>query len=573
MRCCLRSRWPGRWMWPRPSARWAGRWWPAGGAGSARRRSGRGCRIRPPAAGSAGSGPAPRSWGWRSRRWRWSWTGRRSRPSHRHGSSLPHPPLTPIPRPPTCSQTRQSRHSTHPQPGDRRIVDRGCRQPITGVWSVVGMRPGADRYTPDDTADHPTSSAESGFTGAYRLHRPGLVKLAAFIVGEQATGEDVVQDVFTRLHQRWDTLADPGDPLPYLRTAGVHGLRSAVKRRRRAGLTEPADVHRGVGAAVRGPAAGAGRAGRAHPPAAGGAGASVLPRAVGGGDRRRARDQPRDRKVHRGPRHRGPRPRPEGDPMIAQEEMARTADRLTDALTAAAAIMPPEEAHALRNPIPGRLALPASRPVRRRIGRLRAWLVPVGAAASVTAIILTAVTLAGHPGTVATPGTVPAPAPASAGPGITSLAGVPSDPGTRTPPPTFYVTIVSTGMTRDFRELQTVQVRRTSDGQVTGTTVPALPAGWTLEHSVSVTGDDRTFTVAAATTTVCPSSTPAQTRFYRFSGTSAGHVTGLRAVGKPVTGEAVSEFAASPDGTKVAYAEQGCPEPASAALDTGRSEE
>jgi hypothetical protein len=31
----------------------------------------------------------------------------------------------------------------------------------------------------------------------------------------------------------------------------------------------------------------------------------------------------------------------------------------------------------------------------------------------------------------------------------------------------------------------------------------------------------------------------------------------LRAVGKPVTGEAVSEFAASPDGTKVAYAEQG----------------
>ena len=45
-----------------------GEWWPAGGAGSARWRSGRGCRIRSPAAGSGGSGPAPRSWGWRSRR-------------------------------------------------------------------------------------------------------------------------------------------------------------------------------------------------------------------------------------------------------------------------------------------------------------------------------------------------------------------------------------------------------------------------------------------------------------------------------------------------------------------------
>ena len=202
------------------------------------------------------------------------------------------------------------------------------------------------------------------------------------------------------------------------------------------------------------------------------------------------------------------------------------------------------------------------------MGRLRVWLVPVGVAAIVTAIILTVVTLAGHPGTVPAPGKGPAQAPASAGPGITSLAGVPSDPGTRTPPPPFYVTIVSMGITRDGRELQAVQVRRTSDGQVTGT-VPALPAGWILGRSVSVTADDRTFTVAASTITVCPSSTPAQTRFYQFSVTSTGHVTGLRAVGKPVTGEAVSEFAASPDGTKVAYAQQGCAAPASAALYAG----
>ena len=102
--------------------------------------------------------------------------------------------------------------------------------------------------------------------------------------------------------------------------------------------------------------------------------------------------------------------------MIPQEEMAATADRLTDALTAAAAIMPPDGAHALSSPIPGRFASPASRPVRRRMGRLRAWLVPVGAAASVTAIILTAVTLAGHPGTVPAPGTGPAPPRPAPGP-------------------------------------------------------------------------------------------------------------------------------------------------------------
>jgi hypothetical protein len=202
------------------------------------------------------------------------------------------------------------------------------------------------------------------------------------------------------------------------------------------------------------------------------------------------------------------------------------------------------------------------------MGRLRAWLVPVGAAAGVTAIILAAVTLASRPGPVPARGTGPGQAPASAGSGITSLAGVPSDPGTRTPPPPFYVTIVGMGLSRDGRELMTVQVRRTSDGQLIGT-VRGLPAGWILGRSVSVTADDRTFTVAAETPTVCPSSTATRTRFYQFSVTSAGHVTGLRAVGEPVTGEPVSEFAASPDGTKVAYAEQGCPAALSAASYAG----
>jgi hypothetical protein len=254
--------------------------------------------------------------------------------------------------------------------------------------------------------------------------------------------------------------------------------------------------------------------------------------------------------------------------MIAQEEMTETADRLTDALTAAAAIMRPDETRALSSPVPGRLASPVSGPVRRRPGRLRAWLVPVGAAASVVAIILAAVSLAGHPGKIPAPRTGPGQAPAGAGPGITSLAGVPSVSGTRTPPPRFYVIIVGKGITRSGDELMAVQVRRTSDGQVTGT-MPALPAGWILGRQISVTADDRTFTVAAETQAVCPSSTATRTRFYQFKVTSTGHITGVRAVGKLVTGDPVSEFAASPDGTEVAYAQQGCAEAASPALNVG----
>jgi RNA polymerase sigma-70 factor (sigma-E family) len=96
------------------------------------------------------------------------------------------------------------------------------------------MRPSAGWYTPGDTAGCPRSTEGSGFAEAYRLYRPGLVKLAAFIVSDQATAEDVVQDVFARLHQRWDMLDDPGNPLPYLRTAVVNGCRSAIRRRGRA---------------------------------------------------------------------------------------------------------------------------------------------------------------------------------------------------------------------------------------------------------------------------------------------------------------------------------------------------
>jgi RNA polymerase sigma-70 factor (sigma-E family) len=63
----------------------------------------------------------------------------------------------------------------------------------------------------------------------FRLHRADLVRLAAFIVGDRGTGEDVVQDVFVRMHQR----ARPvdGDLLPYLRAAVVNGCRNAVRRR------------------------------------------------------------------------------------------------------------------------------------------------------------------------------------------------------------------------------------------------------------------------------------------------------------------------------------------------------
>jgi len=247
--------------------------------------------------------------------------------------------------------------------------------------------------------------------------------------------------------------------------------------------------------------------------------------------------------------------------MISQEEMASTADRLGDALAAAAAIMTPEQAYAPGRPVPARPASGTPRlPSGLRLGRLRGWLIPLGAAASVTAVIMASLALSSHPGVT------PAPAVAGAGPGLTSLAGVPSDPGARTSPPRFYLTIVNTGIFRDGRDLLTAQVHRTSDGHVTGT-MPALPTGWYLRSGVSVSADDRTFFVTAGTDTECAPPTP--TRFYRFTVTATGRVSGLRIVGKPVIGDMVSQFSVSPDGTKVAYTNQSCPEEPPGPSDAG----
>jgi hypothetical protein len=74
-------------------------------------------------------------------------------------------------------------------------------------------------------------SAES-LAEVFRCRRSELVRLGAFILGDRSAAEDVVQDVFLRVHQRGDRLADLDDPLPYLRGAVVNGCRSVLRRRR-----------------------------------------------------------------------------------------------------------------------------------------------------------------------------------------------------------------------------------------------------------------------------------------------------------------------------------------------------
>ena len=63
---------------------------------------------------------------------------------------------------------------------------------------------------------------------AFRLHSAELLRVAAFILGDRGAAEDVVQDVFMRVHERENVMN--GDPQYYLRAAVINGCRTTLRR-------------------------------------------------------------------------------------------------------------------------------------------------------------------------------------------------------------------------------------------------------------------------------------------------------------------------------------------------------
>ncbi len=64
--------------------------------------------------------------------------------------------------------------------------------------------------------------------------------MAVLLVGDEATAEDVVQDVFLRMQGKPPCLDDAGKLLAYVRTAVLNGCRMALRRRKRLwGRIEP----------------------------------------------------------------------------------------------------------------------------------------------------------------------------------------------------------------------------------------------------------------------------------------------------------------------------------------------
>lgn len=73
------------------------------------------------------------------------------------------------------------------------------------------------------------SSRRNGFEQVYHDRYEPMVRLACGMVDRRAEAEEIVQESFHRLWQRWDTVTQPGS---YLRTTVINGCHNELRRRR-----------------------------------------------------------------------------------------------------------------------------------------------------------------------------------------------------------------------------------------------------------------------------------------------------------------------------------------------------
>ncbi len=71
--------------------------------------------------------------------------------------------------------------------------------------------------------------ADRAVTELYSTHYRSLIRLAALLIRDVATAEEVVQDSFVAMHSRWRRLCDSDKALAYLRQSVVNRSRSVLR--------------------------------------------------------------------------------------------------------------------------------------------------------------------------------------------------------------------------------------------------------------------------------------------------------------------------------------------------------
>jgi RNA polymerase sigma-70 factor (sigma-E family) len=104
---------------------------------------------------------------------------------------------------------------------------RGLPQAAAEIGSATGWRAPVSDSTVVQLRDR-----EAAVVALFATHHARLVGLARLLVDDLPTAEDVVQEAFAALYQRWPRLRDPQAAGSYLQSSVLNGARSSLRRRR-----------------------------------------------------------------------------------------------------------------------------------------------------------------------------------------------------------------------------------------------------------------------------------------------------------------------------------------------------
>lgn len=148
-------------------------------------------------------------------------------PRRRTGAYGGFPVIVPVPQagPPAAAPPGGA------TPGGRVPSPREGAEPAAVPGSTTGPAPAAD---PSGEADAPpvvAGTTVDHLTETYQAHYRSLLGLAALLLDDTASCEDVVQEAFIRVHSARNRVRDRDKTLAYLRQTVVNLSRSALRRR------------------------------------------------------------------------------------------------------------------------------------------------------------------------------------------------------------------------------------------------------------------------------------------------------------------------------------------------------
>lgn len=95
--------------------------------------------------------------------------------------------------------------------------------------------------------EDPAPDAPQTFDAFFEDEKDGLLRALAVITGSRAEAEDIAQEAFTNVFERWSEVRDMDNPTGYLYRSAINTFRSGRRRagralRRAVGLAPPPDV-------------------------------------------------------------------------------------------------------------------------------------------------------------------------------------------------------------------------------------------------------------------------------------------------------------------------------------------